>query len=691
MATSNPMVPTPTNHGMSHEEALYRGIALAQLRILKQQMQLGGLTIGSRRVKLDDGTEIFCNICFNAESVQVVLPKYDNPADMQPKPPTVGLFLCQPRYCTSLSDGWDMVNEFYSISYKYCDFYGYDLNRREVSAWGDAVYPLSDGDRCTSLLNSSGKLLPVENEYYGNVDWQDGNGNVITWFGAHSRYGIPYDAGVGLLYQAKRSQQSYSNGKKHKELPTRFVLPDDYGNGQLTGIASLPLVFNEVTFEYPPLFCSGACFVSNGSDKWLINVANTNAYAGNYVLALHISKGSGDDWIHIDDSGNPAWMLAGYLPKLVNVSWFFNQSGNHAVATESWIINHLYISFENGMPLAVFSEENTHTVANSHSYTTASKDATETSSGVLAADFKGDTLVKAIATQTFTASEKTTYDQTVDADYTGEDRHYTLTTRQSTPSTDYTCSTVLDACGLTTTLQAITYYYRLDYNADYAWVYEGFNAETQSTIYNHNYYSEQGVASFYDRTLGAVLYMDLRHDVLCYAKRSIVTGRSFSGTIATGSWVTEGLPYQPPGVIDVNYSGVYGGDVVDSGHTTSIYHAGKLVDTIHGGEFLGMITFSALLTNQADYFQPSMPQPDYILTGEINAYISNHPIGAFACNGDDFFYSFLINDKVVNGTSVKGDMVAVDAQVYDFDNEGNKRGENAEYKLYFPIAPSSRV
>ena len=74
MATSNPMVPTPTNHGMGHEEALYRGIALAQLRILKQQMQLGGLFIGNRRVKLDNGVDIVCSICFNREDIVVSVP-----------------------------------------------------------------------------------------------------------------------------------------------------------------------------------------------------------------------------------------------------------------------------------------------------------------------------------------------------------------------------------------------------------------------------------------------------------------------------------------------------------------------------------------------------------------------------------------------------------------------------------------
>lgn len=76
MATANPMVATPTTpKGMSQEEAMYRGVALSQLRILKQQMQLGGLVMGNRRVTLLNGVEITCSICYGKEDMWVSLPE----------------------------------------------------------------------------------------------------------------------------------------------------------------------------------------------------------------------------------------------------------------------------------------------------------------------------------------------------------------------------------------------------------------------------------------------------------------------------------------------------------------------------------------------------------------------------------------------------------------------------------------
>lgn len=53
---------------------LYRGPALAQLRILKQEMQLGGLKIGTRTVNLGNGVTCFCKICFNIEEVYIHVP-----------------------------------------------------------------------------------------------------------------------------------------------------------------------------------------------------------------------------------------------------------------------------------------------------------------------------------------------------------------------------------------------------------------------------------------------------------------------------------------------------------------------------------------------------------------------------------------------------------------------------------------
>lgn len=68
------MVPTPRMPGAGSAEAAYRGQAMQQLRILKQQMQISGLKQAERRVNLGDGVELVCSISFNDERAYVKVP-----------------------------------------------------------------------------------------------------------------------------------------------------------------------------------------------------------------------------------------------------------------------------------------------------------------------------------------------------------------------------------------------------------------------------------------------------------------------------------------------------------------------------------------------------------------------------------------------------------------------------------------
>jgi hypothetical protein len=56
---------------MGHHESLYCGAAKHQLDILRKQMELGGLKIGERRVKLGEDIEVLCSINYNYEEVLV--------------------------------------------------------------------------------------------------------------------------------------------------------------------------------------------------------------------------------------------------------------------------------------------------------------------------------------------------------------------------------------------------------------------------------------------------------------------------------------------------------------------------------------------------------------------------------------------------------------------------------------------
>jgi len=69
------VLPTPILREADADKNKYRGFAMAQLAILREQMRLGGLKIGNRIVSAPDGAVITCSICFNKEDVYVQVPR----------------------------------------------------------------------------------------------------------------------------------------------------------------------------------------------------------------------------------------------------------------------------------------------------------------------------------------------------------------------------------------------------------------------------------------------------------------------------------------------------------------------------------------------------------------------------------------------------------------------------------------
>ena len=66
---------TPVVQNTDEIKNLYRGEALSQMRILKQEMALGCLSIGRRTTELWDGVIIDCVKCFNREDIYITIPK----------------------------------------------------------------------------------------------------------------------------------------------------------------------------------------------------------------------------------------------------------------------------------------------------------------------------------------------------------------------------------------------------------------------------------------------------------------------------------------------------------------------------------------------------------------------------------------------------------------------------------------
>ena len=67
------LIPTPILRDADYEKNLYHAQAMAQMRILKQQMALGHLSSGYRFVEIAPGVVARCEICFEREVVQIVV------------------------------------------------------------------------------------------------------------------------------------------------------------------------------------------------------------------------------------------------------------------------------------------------------------------------------------------------------------------------------------------------------------------------------------------------------------------------------------------------------------------------------------------------------------------------------------------------------------------------------------------
>jgi hypothetical protein len=191
------IVPTPLMPGAGIKEAPYRGPAMAQLRILKQQMQTVGLKVGSRLTDLGNGVTCSCRICFNLEEV-FILGVEKKSGDFVA---VSGGVILHPR--SGAIQNLEYTEYTYNSEtgitttvYSSAGVIGGWKNGTEVLNTS-FIYPLVDADDASFLVFSSanqsfrGKFLNAVGNY-GNLYWcndkQDPDYETLSWRGTPTRH-----------------------------------------------------------------------------------------------------------------------------------------------------------------------------------------------------------------------------------------------------------------------------------------------------------------------------------------------------------------------------------------------------------------------------------------------------------------------------------------------------------------------
>lgn len=343
------MIPTPTTPGMGSEEALYRGAALAQLRILKQQMQLGKLFIGNRKIKLDNGVEILCNIAGRHESVRVVLPDTVPAVSTKVADAVTHGFAMHPR-TDQYPDGADFSSPLDGGGYQPLD---YDTAT-------SVMFPAYDDDHGTMLLyqnNTAWRAKIQIPENYGILSWVSKD-KTVTWRGwpaitlapgrTTSVEGVTsLDAQTSYnTYYTPLAPYLYVNGRK-------FPTP-----GKVRG-AAMPTTGTVLvsTVNYTQYDIAGFSdnTINPDGQNWLYDnglallpEANRPGNAGNYYDELYIKAASGTAYLvngrvryPFDGATNQSgdalngWLRIGHkISPVTNLPVWFDAEGKRAVSEE---------------------------------------------------------------------------------------------------------------------------------------------------------------------------------------------------------------------------------------------------------------------------------------------------------------------------------------------------------------------
>lgn len=231
-------------------EYTYRAIGMQEMFKLKQQLALGKLNMGTRRVKLENGVEITCTVCFGKADIYVKIPPVVSGRNVVVEAVTTGFFL-HPRSGT--------ITQFPYYEYVKDDYGSHEETRHAFGISGgwtngttplsqNSIFPLVDEDNASFRVTED-KDSNIDGGFagssgsYGNLYWWNGdayNPILLSWHGTPTRhFRVPYNINIpgisnletympGLIEDTPKytcfTQKLYQNGSVLAESP-RFSWP----------------------------------------------------------------------------------------------------------------------------------------------------------------------------------------------------------------------------------------------------------------------------------------------------------------------------------------------------------------------------------------------------------------------------------------------------------------------------------
>lgn len=297
------VVETPILLRADVDKNAYRGEAMSQLRILKHEMALGGLTTSVRTVRYPNGVVIQCRKSFEYETVDIFVPK-----SLPQEEPSKRLkpdFFAHPRSGNVFQ--YEVTEDIKIPAIKHGGYYLNDGTFYDLTSY--VAYPSVDDDHGTFVLAENKDKVTalwaaptVEN--YGNCWWTSEDSTTLSWKGNPSKQ-FPIGASFNISGLTRQTTDGYT-------VFDRYI----YSNG--VKLCEGPAAdINEPTFT----LVVGACYTKDSDDKsWLLCL--TVSFI-NSAYILHVWRS--------DDTGK-TWQLLNEFPSLrAAVTAFISQDGRRFV------------------------------------------------------------------------------------------------------------------------------------------------------------------------------------------------------------------------------------------------------------------------------------------------------------------------------------------------------------------------
>lgn len=280
------------------------GFAKTRLAILTSQREQAGLDILKERQYVDD-------------YIIIIRSREDDDEILIIKNETSGNFLCHPRsgeftIVQLRNAAGEVVRNLKIVD-------GNGTNPKGEALSGKYAFPLIDNDAGTKLLTRDEKgEWSVDNnppENYGNLDWKDGEGTVLTFRGPASRY-FPHDTSIVPGFTFMEESLGISGAEDTYTVFSPYV----YEKGEVIAIApkSYP---SGGTFD--KALVQGCAYI-NGVLVIMANVnyRNQGSHTKGFFHTLYVQGGDNEGWEQI-------WEMN--LGR-ASVPWFFSPDGTKAVS-----------------------------------------------------------------------------------------------------------------------------------------------------------------------------------------------------------------------------------------------------------------------------------------------------------------------------------------------------------------------